>query len=329
MKIFVSLGFVLCLLFGGCISVTPNYIPTQGIVILSGSEESSEADYSSLLQAEPSPEPPYIKWVDFNVPYTVLEKAYQYEVSTYGKDIHLSMPELLAYVSVKNGNKFSSKRDVATLNKIASRLKAGEKLEEIMEGNKYYAYHLEVYSTIFENFLGEYTKDGVTKYGLIAAHPIAKGHWYNHFDDFGNARNFGYKRRHLGHDLFGGIGAPIMAIEGGIITEIGWNRYGGWRVGVRSFDNKRYYYYAHLRKDSPFAQGLEKGSAVEAGQHIGYLGVSGYSNKENRNMKSAKPHLHLGLQLIFHPSQEKGSKEIWVDMYSITRLLEKNRVSIK
>ena len=32
-------------------------------------------------------------------------------------------------------------------------------------------------------------------------------------------------RRHLGHDLMGSISARI-AIEGGTIAEIGWNKYG-------------------------------------------------------------------------------------------------------
>lgn len=46
---------------------------------------------------------------------------------------------------------------------------------------------------------------------------------------------------------------------------MGWNQYGGWRIGIRSFDGRRYYYYAHLRQDYPFAEGLEEGSAVTAG----------------------------------------------------------------
>ncbi len=47
---------------------------------------------------------------------------------------------------------------------------------------------------------------------------------------------------------YGSIGTPIVAVESGYIEALGWNQYGGWRVGIRSFDGKRYYYYAHLRK---------------------------------------------------------------------------------
>jgi len=278
---------------------------------------------------EPPEDKDYIKWVDLSVPYSVLDKAYRYDVDSADKEVSLKMTELLAYVTMKNGNSWSAKRDIAAMGGVVKKLTNGQSMESIAGDNKYYRHHLEVYETVFGEFLGRYeSAAGTSGYGLIAAHPIAKGYNFSHYDDFGASRNYGYKRRHLGHDMFGSVGTPIMAIEGGIIAEIGWNRYGGWRIGIRSFDGKRYYYYAHLRKDSPFKQGLEKGSVVEAGQHIGYLGISGYSTVENRNIKTGKPHLHVGLQLIFHPSQESGSKEIWVDMYAITKLLERNRVKV-
>ena len=56
----------------------------------------------------------------------------------------------------------------------------------------------------------------------------------------------------------GSIGTPIIAVESGIIEQLGWNQYGGWRIGIRSFDGKRYYYYAHLRKDHPYVEGSRK-----------------------------------------------------------------------
>lgn len=55
-----------------------------------------------------------------------------------------------------------------------------------------------------------------------------------------------------------------------MVEALGWNQYGGWRVGIRSFDGKRYYYYAHLRQNYPYAEGLEEGSVVTAGDVIGY-----------------------------------------------------------
>ena len=98
-------------------------------------------------------------------------------------------------------------------------------------------------------------------------------------------------------------------------------------MGIRSFDGKRSYYYAHLKKDSPYAEGIEAGSLVKAGQVIGYMGMTGYSVKSNVNGMSV-PHLHFGMQLIFDESQKEGVNQIWLDMYNIVRLLEGNRATV-
>ena len=164
----------------------------------------------------------------------------------------------------------------------------------------------------------------VTKYGLKAFHPLAKNFPYSHYDDFGVSRSYGYRRQHLGHDMMGQTGTPVIAVESGVVEAIGWNQYGGWRLGIRSFDSKRYYYYAHLRKDYPFQSILKEGSVVTAGDVIGYMGRTGYSAKENTNNLD-ETHLHFGLQLIFDESQKEGNGEIWVDCYDIIRFLSVNR----
>lgn len=143
-----------------------------------------------------------------------------------------------------------------------------------------------------------------------------------------HGRDYGYKRKHLGHDMFGNIGTPIIAVESGIVEELGWNRYGGWRIGIRSFDTKRYYYYAHLRKDHPYIEGLTKGQLVKAGDVIGYLGRTGYSLTENVN-NIVENHLHFGTQLIFDESQKDGINQIWIDEYAITKLLAKNKSKVQ
>ena len=126
---------------------------------------------------------------------------------------------------------------------------------------------------------------------------------------------------------FGSIGTPIVAVESGIIEHLGWNQYGGWRVGIRSFDQKRYYYYAHLRKNHPYVNGLEEGMSVKAGDVIGYLGMTGYSIKENVNNINI-PHLHFGMQLIFDDSQVDSPNEIWIDVYNIIEFLMQNRSEV-
>ena len=116
-------------------------------------------------------------------------------------------------------------------------------------------------------------------------------------------------------DMFCSVGTPVVAVESGKVEALGWNQYGGWRIGIRSSDGFRYYYYAHLRKDSPYAEGLKEGDTVKAGQIIGYTGQTGYSIKENVNNINV-PHLHFGMQLIFDESQKECNAEIWIDTYA-------------
>ena len=86
-------------------------------------------------------------------------------------------------------------------------------------------------------------------------------------------------------------------------------------------------YYDHLRKDHPFNLKLKEGDFVQAGDVIGYLGMTGYSAKENINNINI-PHLHFGIQIIFDEVQKDGINQIWIDAYNIVRLLSKNRMPV-
>lgn len=275
----------------------------------------------------------YIKWVDFNVSYEALCTAYDLDVASYGSPVHLNWIELLAYAGAKGGGKFD-KGSISLMQKLASEL-SGQKttMQELTSDMKYYNYYYQAYEAVLGGMVGEYEieqedesgeKQWKKVYGLKAFSPIAKGFEYSDYDDFGSSRSYGYKRPHLGHDMMGQIGTPIIAIESGYVEALGWNQYGGWRIGIRSFDGKRYYYYAHLRQNFPYALDLKEGSVVTAGDVIGYMGHTGYSAKENVN-NIETVHLHWGLQLIFDKSQKDGNNEIWIDCYALTRFLYKNR----
>lgn len=163
----------------------------------------------------------YIKWVDFNVSYEAMCKAYDWDVKTYEKNPHIDWIKLLAYEAAKTGGTFDAKavndmEDVAnqiTLGKIDF----GKEAKEL----KYYPYYLEAYQAVLGGFVGEYqievqNKDGAIayekRYGLKAFSPIAKGFEYRDYDDFGVSRSYGFKREHLGHDMMGQIGTPIRII---------------------------------------------------------------------------------------------------------------------
>lgn len=280
----------------------------------------------------------FIKWVDFQVSAEALGKAYEYDRDTYGQEVHLNWIELLAYAAAKTGGEFSNENQINDcLDEAAEELIKGKTIEELTDNLKYYNYYLEAYTAVLGGMVGEYEIQAAAetteaensfvwekRYGLKAFLPIAKDFPYSDYDDFGVARSYGYRRQHLGHDMMGQVGTPIIAVESGYVEALGWNQYGGWRIGIRSFDKKRYYYYAHLRQGFPYALDLKEGSIVQAGDVIGYMGHTGYSAKEDVN-NIDQVHLHFGIQLIFDESQKEGSSEIWIDCYQLVKFLYRNR----
>ena len=270
-----------------------------------------------------------VKWVDFSVPYESLKYAMQVDIESREQEKHISWIDILAVAGCRTGGKCP----ISSVKKAAQQLKGDKSVEELLGSlHQYYDYYHTVYTAVLGGYLGSYAieKDGLwhPTYGLKAFSPIAAGYGYSHSDDFGVARSFGFKRKHLGHDMMGGLGTPIVAVESGVVEVMGWNRYGGWRIGIRSFDSKRYYYYAHLQKDAPFAPGLSEGDTVQAGDLIGFMGRTGYSDMENVN-NIETVHLHFGLQLVFDESQKECLSEIWIDVYDIVRLLSSHTSSLR
>ena len=270
-----------------------------------------------------------IKWVEFGVPYESLKYAMDVDISTAEKEKHLDWIEILAVAGCRTGGKCP----LEAVKKAAKDLEENRDTEELLGSlYQYYPYYKEAFSAVLGGLLGNFSirinGEQMSFYGLKAFCPIAAGYSYSHCDDFGNRRTFGFNRKHLGHDMMGSLGTPIVAVESGIVEAMGWNRYGGWRIGIRSSDSKRYYYYAHLQKDHPFAEGLEVGDVVQAGDLIGFMGRTGYSDKANTdNIETV--HLHFGIQLVFDESQKECLSEIWINPYHIVRLLDSHRSSIR
>ncbi len=289
------------------------------------------AVYSSMYDTEKK----FIKWVSFDVSSEALEQAYKYDVASQTEEVKLNWIELLACLGCKYGGDFSDYKK-KHLDELVEKLKSKKETIKSLSANmKYYDYYYEAYSAVLGGMVGSYKievaddtapggKRWEERYGLKTFSPIAKYYPYNDFDDFGASRSYGFRRKHLGHDMMGQVGTPVIAVESGYVEALGWNQYGGWRIGIRSFDGKRYYYYAHLRKNFPYNKSLTEGSIVQAGDVIGYLGRSGYSSNENINNINT-PHLHFGIQLIFDESQKESNNEIWIDCYQIIQFLNRNR----
>ena len=278
----------------------------------------------------------YIRWVDFTVGYPALRQALELDIASQGEEKPLSWIDILALAAARSGG---SGITVKKVNAAAQELRGDRSPQELLGAQyKYFDYYQQAYRAALGGLVGSYAiavtdqatgqTQWVAAYGLKAFSPIAAGYGYSHYADFGNRRSYGFARRHLGNDLIGALGTPIVAVESGRVEALGWNQYGGWRIGIRSDDNLRYYYYAHLQKDHPYVDGLSEGQHVQAGDVIGFMGRTGYSTHENVN-NIETVHLHFGIELVFDESQKECDSEIWIDPYAIVELLSSHASSVR
>lgn len=136
-------------------------------------------------------------------------------------------------------------------------------------------------------------------------------------DTWSELRSYGGKRRHEGCDIMAKNNIrgfyPIISITEGVIEKMGWLEQGGYRIGIRS-PSGGYFYYAHL---ASYADGLEEGDTILAGQLLGFMGDSGYGKEGTVGQFDV--HLHLGIYV------ETDAGELSVNPYSVLKLLEKYR----
>lgn len=150
------------------------------------------------------------------------------------------------------------------------------------------------------------------------AFPVPLKSNYSYRSTWGDARGWGGKRIHEGTDIFADYSVPVRATSYGIIEMKGWNRYGGWRIGIRDINNN-YHYFAHL---SGFAKDVYNGMIVEPGMLIGGVGSSGYGPPGTSG--KFPPHLHYGMY------KDNGKTEWSYDPYSHLRLWERQeRIKLK
>lgn len=151
------------------------------------------------------------------------EEKYLYTTGVVNEEQQITWVELLAYLGAKYGGDFkgNSKCLEKDMNWLVKKLtEEGLTMEELTKGMKYYEYYREAYGAVLDGMVGEYDVETVSetgeksqekKYGLKAYFPIAKGFEYTHYDDFGSGRSYGYKRKHLGHDMMGQTGTLVVA----------------------------------------------------------------------------------------------------------------------
>ena len=188
--------------------------PRQGMAIFTGVSTASPSD--AARHAEKS----QVKWVDFHVTSEAMNQAFRYDVDTLQKEVHLNWVDLLALLGAKYGGDFSAYK-AEEMSQLAEAVLSGETTMDMLRKEwKNFDYYREAYGAVLDGMVGvfqaeipaseapaEYQTEStasqsppdtvwVTKYGLKAFSPIAKGFPYNDYDDFGAARSYGLKRQH-------------------------------------------------------------------------------------------------------------------------------------
>lgn len=109
-----------------------------------------------------------------------------------------------------------------------------------------------------------------------------------------------HNAKHLGIDVIGRVGSPIIAVAGGVVTGSFSEPAYGNRVelshGSDASGNRTVSVYKHLQKRS-----VAKGDVIARGQQIGTLGTTGF-------LGGGIPHLHFELY-----RQAGGSGTVSVD----------------
>ena len=133
-------------------------------------------------------------------------------------------------------------------------------------------------------------------------------------------RTYGGARGHEGCDLMASVQQrgyyPVISVSDGVVEKIGWLPQGGYRIGIRSRHGV-YYYYAHLAE---YEDGMAEGVSVAAGQLIGYMGDTGYSEVEGTT-GNFPVHLHFGMYLDL-----EGRGEVSFNPYYLLGLLENHKL---
>lgn len=143
------------------------------------------------------------------------------------------------------------------------------------------------------------------------AFPVDTDYNYSYRNTWGDRRGFGGLRIHEGTDIFASYGVPVQSTTYGVVEMMGWNLYGGWRIGIRDIYNI-YHYYAHM---NGYSDDLKVGQVVEPGDVIGSVGSTGYGPPGTSG--KFPPHLHYGMY------KDNGYSEFSFDPYPYLKKWER------
>ncbi|MYL46046.1 peptidoglycan DD-metalloendopeptidase family protein [Virgibacillus halodenitrificans] len=141
--------------------------------------------------------------------------------------------------------------------------------------------------------------------------PVSMKYNYSYNNTWGDRRGFGGLRIHEGTDIFASYGTPVKSTTYGVVELMGWNLYGGWRIGIRDIYNI-YHYYAHM---NGYSEDLKVGQVVKPGDVLGSVGSTGYGPPGTSG--KFPPHLHYGMY------KDNGHSEWSFDPYPYLKKWER------
>lgn len=252
--------------------------------------------------------------IKINVPLEVLQTSKSY----YGDDYPIYMTKL----AIENQFDWESLdeksyEDVAKLPIHAlERIYKNNPSEDI---STIYEVYRQAYSSLEYFPIPRYEKVEQIEYSdYIEVVQSIEDYEYQLYNDFGAARNYKEESKHEGNDLVADEWTPLVSITDGVIDKYGWNEHGGYRIGVKTKEGA-YFYYAHMEQ---YAKGLYKGKKIKAGDHIGYVGDTGYGPEGTEGKFINHLHFQIGIDL----GGEDGQEYFWINTYDILRLVEDSKV---
>lgn len=145
----------------------------------------------------------------------------------------------------------------------------------------------------------------------------------SYVDSWMYERTYGGKRGHEGCDMMASYRErghyPVLSMTDGVVEQVGWLPLGGYRIGIRA-PHGGYFYYAHLYD---YAREFQPGDPVRAGEWIGFMGDSGYSEAEG-TVGNFDVHLHVGIYV----NQPDGT-ELSLNPYAALQDLEGSKLAYR
>lgn len=194
--------------------------------------------------------------------------------------------------------------------------------EEDKETLEWYIRHLKDYNKqefeVQSNYLRAVWED--LKYFPVPFSTVNEDAVVTFSDSWMFTRTFGGNRGHEGCDVMAAVNErgryPVISMTDGVVEKVGWLTKGGYRLGIRG-PHGGYYYYAHLYD---YAREFAPGDTVQAGEWLGFMGDSGYSEVEG-TVGNFDVHLHVGIYVDQPDGTEMSVNAFWPLKYLETKKL--------